>query len=260
MAQGKDVRAKSSIKSNDKTEMTMSITSIRTDRATKVFGAVRALVNASFEVTSGETVAVMGPNGAGKSTLLSILSLCMRPTRGKVLINRDPVKSAAGVLGRIGILSHQPLIYPDLTGRENLMLFARLYDLEDPAGAAASMEEELALTRFAVDRPTRVLSRGQLQRVALARALVSKPDLLLLDEPAAGLDSDAVLRIEQVLEKHIKRGGMAVVVTHETEVASCVATRAVMMQDGRIVSDTDAPTSVGQWKELYHSAIKRERN
>ncbi len=237
--------------------MNDSIKNIRVERMTKVFGTVRALLDANLEVTPGEVVAVMGPNGAGKSTLLGILSLTMRPTRGKVLVNGEPAGSSLTELrGRIGLLSHQPLVYPDLTCRENLELFSRLYDMEDQAKVVNGIEKELDLSSFATDRPTRVLSRGQLQRVSLARALISRPDLLLLDEPAAGLDSDAVSRIHTVVGGLTERGGMAVMVTHEPEVAASVATRAVMVRGGRIVSDAPAPRSAGDWRDLYNATVR----
>ena len=237
--------------------MSSSIENVRVDGVTKVFGAVRALASASMDVTAGEVVAVMGPNGAGKSTLLSILSLAMRPTRGQVLFNGAPVTwSNTALSGRIGLLSHQPLVYPDLTGRENLTLFARLYGVEDVSQAVALAETELGLNGFGSDRPTRVLSRGQLQRVALARAIISEPDLLLLDEPAAGLDSAAVSRISGVLDRLLSRGGMAVIVTHEPDVAAEVATRAVMVKRGAIVTDSKAPESAAGWRKLYTETVE----
>jgi heme exporter protein A len=237
--------------------MASRIENVRVADVTKVFGAVRALASASVDVKAGEVVAVMGPNGAGKSTLLSILSLAMRPTRGKVLFNGAPVKwSDTELSGRIGLLSHQPLVYPDLTGRENLKLFARLYGVKNVNQAVASTETELGLEGFGSDRPTRVLSRGQLQRVALARAIISEPDLLLLDEPAAGLDSAAVSRISGVLEKLLARGGMAVIVTHEPDVAAEIATRAVMVQKGAVVTDREAPQSAAGWRKLYVETVE----
>jgi heme exporter protein A len=237
--------------------MASRIEKVSVAKVTKVFGAVRALASATLEVKTGEVVAVMGPNGAGKSTLLSILSLAMRPTRGQVLFNGAPARWANTELsGRIGLLSHQPLVYPDLTGRENLKLFARLYGIKNVSEAVASVEAELGLEEFSSDRPTRVLSRGQLQRVALARAIVSDPDLLLLDEPAAGLDSAAVTRISSVLERLLAQGGMAVIVTHEPDVAASIATRAVMVQKGVVVTDREAPENAAGWRELYVETVE----
>ncbi len=240
--------------------MAATITKIAIECVTKVFGAVRALAEARLEISPGEIVAVMGPNGAGKSTLLAILSLTMRPTRGEVRVNDETVSSSATELrARIGLLSHHPLVYPDLTARENLLLFARLYDLADPVAATARVEDDLGLAGFAADRPTRVLSRGQLQRVSLARALVTQPDLLLLDEPAAGLDTEAVGRIDQLLRGITERGGMAVLVTHEPTVASRVATRAVMLRQGAIVKDISAPEDSSRWRNLYDSTVRGEK-
>jgi heme exporter protein A len=224
---------------------------------TKVFGAVRALFGVGFEARRGDVIAVMGGNGAGKSTLLSILSLAARPTRGTVSFDGRPAEPGdPAVRARIGLLSHQPLVYPDLTGRENLLLFAGLYGLPDPAGAVADVERRLGLAAFVADRPTRVLSRGQLQRVALARALIHSPPLLLLDEPAAGLDSAAVSRIEECLGEHAGRGGVAVMVTHEPELAARTASRALMLAAGRLAADVPAPRGADGWRELYRSVVE----
>jgi len=224
---------------------------------TKVFGPVRALASVSFELGPGDSVAVMGPNGAGKSTLLALLSLATRPTRGRVLFGGEPGRTGGpDVRARIGLLSHDPLVYPDLTGRENLVLFARLHGVADPSARAADLEEELALGGFAADRPVRALSRGQLQRVALARALVGSPDLLLLDEPAAGLDTAAVSRIEEALLAHRERGGISVLVTHEPDLAARIAGRAIVLMAGRVAVDAPAPEGAAAWREMYVEAVE----
>jgi heme exporter protein A len=229
---------------------------VEIDGAVKVFGAVRALAGASLRVAAGDVVAVMGRNGAGKSTLLSILSLAMRPTRGTVSFDGAVVRFGdPAARRRIGLLSHQPLLYGDLTGAENLALFASLYGV-DPGGAVRGLRERVGLGRFAEDRPVRVLSRGQLQRVALARALVGEPSLLLLDEPAAGLDSAAIGAIAEVLEEHRRAGGIAVVVTHEPELAARVATRAVMLRDGKVAADVASPGAADAWRALYREAAE----
>ena len=228
-------------------------------RVSKEDVPVRALADVTLEARSGQVVAVMGPNGAGKSTLLGILALVMRPTRGDVLFDGGAVRAAEpAVRRRIGLLSHQPLVYPDLTGRENLELFARLYGVDGPSAAVARLAERLGLGRFFFDRPARVLSRGQLQRVALARALVHEPALLLLDEPAAGLDAAAIERIAGAVGEHAERGGITVVVTHEPELAARIATRAVMLRGARVVSDGDAPDAADGWRRLYAGAVEGE--
>jgi len=235
------------------------LSSIRLTNVSKVYGAVRALAAVSLEVGGGEVLAVMGPNGAGKSTLLSILALTARPSHGTVELDGTPVKrSDPAVRRRIGLLSHQPLVYPDLSGRENLTLFARLYGVADPGRAVHRVAEQLALSAGLLDRVVRVLSRGQVQRVALARALISEPDLLLLDEPASGLDTAATGRIEAALDAQRERGGAAVVVTHEPELAARVATRAAIFRRGRVVADRAAPRDDdgNGWRELYHGALE----
>jgi heme exporter protein A len=230
--------------------------SVAMEGAVKVFGSVRALAGVSLTLTSGDVAAVMGQNGAGKSTLLAILSLTARPTRGTVSFDGARVRFGdPDARRRVGLLSHQPLLYGDLTGAENLRLFASLYGV-DVDGSVRAVSERLGLGRFAADRPVRVLSRGQLQRVALARALVSRPRLLLLDEPAAGLDRAAIDGIAEALAAHREDGGIAVVVTHEPELAARVATRAVMLRDGKIAADTGAPGSADAWRALYRDAAE----
>ena len=227
---------------------------ITVENATKLFGRVRALSGAALSLESGEAAAVMGGNGAGKSTLLSLLSLSAKPTRGKVLFNDQPPAEMEGVRGRIGLLAHDAMVYPDLTAKENLFFFAGILGVADKERAVQKQVEDLAVKDFFDDRPCRVLSRGQLQRVSLARALLAEPDLLLLDEPAAGLDSRAVSRIEKAVTDLRDRGGMAVVVTHEPEVAARIATRAIMLRRGKIVSDGPAPADVEGWRALYFSS------
>lgn len=233
-----------------------NIQSVAVAQVTKLYGAVRALAGVSLTVNAGDAVAVMGANGAGKSTLLNLLALRTRATRGSVLFNGAPSEAdRPGWRGRIGLLSHEPLVYPDLTARFNLLLFGRLYGIQGVETRVAKLIRELRIGSYADDRPTRTLSRGQLQRVALARALVSDPELLLLDEPAAGLDRQAVDRIEWAVDQLLDRGGMAVVVTHDPEVAHRVANRALMLQRGRVASDGEAPPDVDGWRALYFNAI-----
>jgi len=233
-----------------------TLTSVAVEGAVKLFGPVRALAGVGLQLRAGDVAAVMGQNGAGKSTLLAILSLTARPTRGSVSFDGERVRFGDPEARRlVGLLSHQPLLYGDLTGAENLRLFASLYGV-DVDGAVRAVSERLDLGRFASDRPVRVLSRGQLQRVALARALVSRPRLLLLDEPAAGLDRAAIDGIAEALEAHREEGGIAVVVTHEPELAARVATRAVILRDGRIAADTAAPDGADGWRALYREAAE----
>ncbi len=152
-------------------------------------------------------------------------------------------------------MSHDPMLYREMTGEENLSFFASLYGIS-PKEKISELKDILNLSDFFSTQPVGVLSRGQLQRVSLARALLSSPKLLLLDEPASSLDRTSVMRIETMLQEHKKRGGMAVVVTHEVELASSVASRAVIMKKGKIVCDREAPGDSDAWRNLYSEALE----
>ncbi len=236
---------------------TVSISSIELRRVTKIFGAVRALAGVNLRFEPGTVTAVMGPNGAGKSTLLGLLSLNVRPTKGRLYVNgKDSTQGRTALRGRIGLLSHQALVYPDLTARENLRFFAGLSGDPHAISRIDPIIEQLAMGGYSDDRPTRVLSRGQLQRTALARALLSEPDLLLLDEPAAGLDSVAIRLIREAVKAVKQRKGTAILVTHEPEVAAAVADRAVMIAGGKVCRDERAPGDVGAWRDLYVETVE----
>ncbi len=197
---------------------------------TKTFGAVRALVAVSAQFRGGEITIIEGANGSGKSTLLSILGGLARPTSGTVTYG-ELGKGRAEVRSELGWVAHDALSYPDLTGRENVELAARLHGI-DPSEAFAG-----ALTRFALGgfahRPVRTYSRGQRQRVALARALAHAPRLLLLDEPTTGLDAAGTAKVAEVLVEEATRGAVVVAVTHDTRLAELGSQR-YRLESGRL--------------------------
>lgn len=199
---------------------------------TKTFGPVRALVQVSAELPGGEVSAILGPNGSGKSTLLAIVGTLMRPTSGKVEhgelgSRRDVVRASLGWVG------HESLSYPELTGRENVELAARLHGC-DPERAVEEASARFDLGAF-LDRPVRTYSRGQRQRIALARALVHRPQLLLLDEPTTGLDAGATRKLTEVVRAEARGGAVVVVVTHDSGFADEVADRRIALDRGRQV-------------------------
>src|SRR5580700_7169608 len=169
---------------------------------TKAYGPVRALAGVSCTFPAGRVTVIGGPNGSGKSTLLAIVGTLTRPTTGTVS-HGDLGSRRQEVRRSLGWLGHDSLCYPDLTGRENIELAARLYGC-DPGEAFAAATARFELGAF-VDRPARTYSRGQRQRVALARALVHGPGLLLLDEPTAGLDAVGVERLGAVVREEAAR-------------------------------------------------------
>jgi len=161
------------------------------------FGERRALYDVSFRLEGGQTLAVLGRNGAGKSTLLRILSTLLRPHGGEIAVLGEPLpRRAFAVRPLVGLLGHEPLLYRDLTARENLHYHADLH------GTSATRVDEL-LDKVGMDRraddPVRSLSRGMVQRVAVCRAVLHDPELLLLDEPRANLDPAAVELIEPLI-------------------------------------------------------------
>ena len=202
---------------------------------TRRFGATTALDGVDLTLRRGEPVALFGENGAGKTTLLRVLSGGLRPTEGTLAIDgADPRRSPATARGRIGLLSHQTLLYDDLSAEENLVFFARLHGLREPAAKA---REALAAAGLAdrAGEPVRGFSRGMQQRVALARALLHEPPLLLLDEPSSGLDARASARLGSALADAALRGATWVLATHDVELGLALCTRWVAMRRGRVM-------------------------
>jgi heme ABC exporter ATP-binding subunit CcmA len=201
------------------------------------FGRLRVLHDIDLTLSPGEALAVAGPNGAGKSTLLRILAGLTRPTAGEVHVLGRPLTGESAETRRaIGLLSHQSLLYDDLTLAENLTFVARLYGLTRPGEAARAALEAAGLAGRADDSPRR-LSRGLLQRAAIARALLHAPRVLLLDEPFTALDAASADRLREMLEARRTEGLGLVIVTHHLAEVWAVATRVAVLVEGRWVCD-----------------------
>lgn len=209
----------------------MAGNAITLTHVSKSFGAVRAVVDVTLELATGGVHVIEGPNGSGKSTLLALVGTLIRPTSGRIDWG-ELGKSLGEVRSRLGWLGHETLCYPDLTGRENIELAARL------AGVDVGRVWKRSAERFAIgefgSRPMRTASRGQRQRVALARALVHEPMLLLLDEPSTGLDRASVERVEQVITDEAARGATILVITHDTKFAHTASATRYQMERGRL--------------------------
>lgn len=199
----------------------------------KTYGSTVALRGVDAVLEAGRVTLIEGANGSGKSTLLGILGTVIRATSGKV--DYEPFgRDRTRVRSAIGWLSHETLAYPDLTGRQNVELVARLHGLS-AAEAWSRAEERFELGAFAL-RPLRTCSRGQRQRVALARALIHEPSLVLLDEPTAGLDRAGVGRLIAVIEGELHRGAGIAVVSHEPDVFRSLASARILLERGRVVA------------------------
>lgn len=176
----------------------------------RAYGERVVLRDLTVTVPDGATLVVFGPNGAGKSTLLRVLATLLRPHAGEArVLGRALPGEAWAVRGEIGLLGHDPLLYRDLTARENLRYFARLYGA--PEARIEALLERLGLAGRA-DEPLRTLSRGTVQRVAVARTVLHEPALLLLDEPFANLDPGAAGAVRPLLA-----GGTRVLTSHDPE-------------------------------------------
>ena len=182
------------------------------------FGERVVLRDVTIDLAAGRTLSVLGPNGAGKTTLLRIVATLLRPTAGDVsVLGCSLPREAWRARGRIGYLGHEPLLYRDLTGTENLRFAARLYGLgADGAPRIADLLDRVRMTRRA-DELVRNLSAGMIQRLAVARAVLHEPELLLLDEPRSHLDPEAAGLIEPLIGP--RQGRTRVLVTHDTEAA-----------------------------------------
>lgn len=203
----------------------------------KTFGGVRALVNVQATFTGGRVSIVQGPNGSGKSTLLAIVGTLVRPTFGTI-DHGSLGKAATEVRRNLGWAGHDSLCYPDLSGRENVELAARLHGV-DPEAAFRQAADRFRLGGF-VERPFRTYSRGQRQRVSLARALVHEPQLVLLDEPSTGLDHDGMQLLRSVVEEEAKRGAIVVVITHDAAFVDGLSGKRFQMDRGRLSEAEDA--------------------
>jgi heme exporter protein A len=200
----------------------------------KLYGPTRALSGVDLTLEAGVVTVIEGPNGAGKSTLLDILSLLARSTRGSLRFGKyDAWRERTGLRASLGVLAHAAMLYPDLSGRENLVLFARMYGVA-PA-RTGGLGERFDATGF-WERPVRTYSRGQLQRIALARALLHQPQLILLDEPSTGLDIRANAQLIAAVREERTRGAIVALVTHDLALSEALADKRVLLSRGRVES------------------------
>jgi heme exporter protein A len=204
---------------------------------TKAFGPRAALAGIDLEVEAGERILLVGPNGAGKTTLLRILATLSRPTEGRVRVaGCDVTRADASLRRMIGFLSHESLLYPDLTARQNLRFYARMYGLSKPDARIGFLLAAVGLERRADDL-VRGFSRGMQQRLAVARAVLHEPKLLLLDEPYTGLDLAAAEALTAHLETLTESGCTLLLTTHHPAEEGQLAQRVVVIRSGQVLED-----------------------
>lgn len=230
---------------------------IEVRRLVKSFGHYVALRGVDLAVQEGEFLTLFGPNGAGKTTLIRIVASLARPSGGTVLLRgQDLGRAAATQRRQIGLISHNPLLYGDLTAEENLRFFARLYDLADGGTRIDHVLEQVGLAARRRD-PVRTYSRGMVQRLAIARAILPDPELMLLDEPYTGLDLQAADMLRAVLEELVAANRTVILTTHNLEQGLEMCDRAAILHRGRIAwQGQRAEVDLGAMKGIYRDATR----
>jgi heme exporter protein A len=226
-------------------------------RLSKRFGLKIVLRDLNFEVSRGEFVALMGPNGAGKTTFLRILSSLAKPTAGVVsLAGYSLPAQSAQVRSRLGVVSHLPLLYGDLTAEENLVFFGRMYSVDHLPDRISEVLAFVGLLPRRRDQ-VRTFSRGMQQRLAIGRAILHDPDVLLLDEPHTGLDQDACEMLDQLLADVSRQGKTVVMTSHDLARVEDLASRFDVLTRGRIcASITRADLPRDGLLAFYRSALE----
>jgi heme exporter protein A len=209
---------------------------IEVRKLVKRFGLKPVLRGLDFKVQEGEFVALLGPNGAGKTTFLRILASLSRPTLGDVAIAgyRLPAQAAA-VRQRLGVVSHLPLLYGDLTAEENLRFYGKMYGIIDQDKRIKQVLDLVGLSHRSRDL-VRTFSRGMQQRLAIGRAVLHDPEVMLFDEPHTGLDQDACRMLDNVLKEVAASGRTVVMTSHDLARAAGLASRFDVISKGVIVA------------------------
>lgn len=230
---------------------------IQVHKLIKRFGPKSVLNNLSLQVENGEFVAIIGPNGAGKTTLLRILSSLAKPTMGEISVAGFKLPSqAAKVRQRMGVVSHLPLLYDDLTAEENLKFYGRMYAVPDLMDRVKQVLELVGLSNRARDL-VRTYSRGMQQRLAIGRAVLHDPEVLLLDEPHTGLDQDACNMLDKVLQDVAIQGRTVVMTSHDFVRVQNLARRFDVLSRGKIVASVkSSDLSQDGLQAFYRKALE----
>lgn len=220
--------------------MTTSSSMIHIHGLVKQYGTNLVLRGVDLQVSEGEFVTLVGSNGAGKSTLMRIAATLLQPSAGQVKIGGWQLPNhAAKVRRHIGLVSHQSLLYGDLTAAENLTFFAKLYRLDNGSERVMAALKKVGL--FARQRdPVSTFSRGMVQRLTIARATLHEPDVLLLDEPYTGLDQDASLLLDNLLRQEHENGRTILMITHDLAHGLNLCDRIAILNRGKIVHQVDS--------------------
>lgn len=221
-------------------------------KVTKAFGHQVALRGVDLQVAEGEFLTLFGPNGAGKTTLVRVVASLARPTSGSVRLRGQDLGRAAVTLRRdLGFISHNPLLYGDLTAEENLRFFARMYDVPQAGDRIRDVLDQVGLVARRHD-PVRAFSRGMVQRLTIARAILHNPAIMLLDEPYTGLDLQAADMLGAVLHDLVTSNRTVILTTHNLEQGLEMCHRAAILHRGRVAWQGErAGVDLAAMKEIY---------
>lgn len=228
---------------------------ITAKKLSKTFGTRKAVDKVSFSLPQGAFLSIFGPNGAGKTTLLRLLSTLARPTDGQAwLMGIDLKEDPDRARDHIGLISHNSMLYPDLTAEENLLVYAKLHGVQNPQERVMEMLEAVELKHRRLD-VVRTFSRGMTQRLSIARALIHDPDVVFLDEPYSGLDPHAVEIFDQLIESQ-REGRTFVMVSHDLRKGFDMCTHALMLSRGRVVAfDEKGQLDFESFANLYRETV-----
>jgi heme exporter protein A len=244
---------------NSLTQSKLNVISV--NKLFKRFGLKTVINGLNFEAREGEFVAILGPNGAGKTTLLRILSSLSKPTLGDVRIAgfRLPSESSH-VRKSLGIVSHLPLLYGDLTGEENLHFYGKMYGVLQLKERVSTVLELVGLFNRRRDL-VRTYSRGMQQRLAIGRAILHDPVVMLFDEPHTGLDQDACNMLDSVLQQVAAQGRTVVMTSHDLSRSADLATRFDVLSRGKITASIEkSEINVDNLLGFYRDSINKSNS
>jgi len=218
----------------------------------KAFGRTPVLRGVDLEVPWGQVLTLLGPNGSGKTTLIKILATLTKSDAGDVTIGGMPLsKQGQNIRRIIGVVAHDPLLYDDLTGRENLRFFARMFGVQEIDERIAVVTERMGMTPR-LDQRVRTLSHGMKKRFSIARALLHEPAILMMDEPESGLDQEALGLLDAVVTDKTNPLRTVLMTTHSLDRAIALGQRMAILANGRIAyQGALKPGDTEALKEVY---------
>jgi len=236
-------------------DATTSTPAVEVRELTRAFGVRKALDGVDFALPQGAFLSVFGPNGAGKTTLVKVLTTLLNATSGMSrVLGLDVVADAVELRQHIGLISHNPLLYPDLTAEENLLFFAEMYGVADPGERVRELLVSVELDHRRLD-VTRTFSRGMLQRLSIARALLHQPEVLFLDEPYSGLDPHAMDILDNLIAQ-IRGNHTFVMISHDLDKGLELCSHALILARGKVVLfEPIEALDVAAFRDTYRSTV-----